>query len=330
MKIGPRTRLAVALGLFASFTGARVARADGAAASAPSNSAEAPSAAAVAEARARFNRGLALYKDGDLPSALAELRKADALAPSYRLKYNIGQVCEEQHDYACAVTAFQAYLTGGGSEIPRARRGSVEAEIQKIAPFVAELRISVDDAGAEISVDDVVVGTSPLTSPVKVSSGVRRVSARHGAAVATRSVEVAGGDRLDVALTLRADTNTQVAPSASAPAAAVSAQNPARDKKPTIVWVGWAGAGAFAIGSAVTGVLALHASHELADQRGIYPGSQAQLTQMSSRVSHLALAADVLGVLALASAGTALYFTFTPETEGARASGGTASLSGRF
>lgn len=317
----PRFRRALA-GVLASFPLlSGVAQAEGAP----------PSAEAVAEARARFNRGLALYKDGDLPSALAELRKADALAPSYRLKYNIGQVCEEQHDYACALTAFRTYLDGGGPEIPRSRRASVEAEIQKITPFVAALRITVDEPGAEISIDDLVVGTAPLADPIKVSSGVRRVSARHGAAVATRSVEVAGGEELAVALTLRAETRASTAqpPGNNAAPAAATAETP-RAKTPTIVWIGWAGAGAFAVGSAITGVLALQASHALADERGTYPTTPDQLHGKSNSAAHLALAADVLGVLALASAGTALYFTFTPETQSGHASGGSFALRGKF
>jgi len=293
---------------------------------------EPPSAAAVAEARARFNRGLALYKDGDLPSALAELRRADALAPSYRLKYNIAQVCEEQHDYSCALSAFRAYLDGGGSEIPRARRTSVEAELKKVAPLVAELHIRVDDPGAEISIDDVVVGTAPLADAVEVNSGVRRVSARHGALVATRSVEVAGGEQLDVSLALGPAIAEPTAPLAGAARATPTTvpATAARANARPIVWIGWAGAGAFAAGSAIAGAIALHASHELADERGTYPVTSAELSNTSDRASHWALAADVLGVLALASAGTALYFTFTPETEGAHASGGTVSLRARF
>src|SRR4051794_7031872 len=130
-----------------------------------------PNASASLEARTRFNRGIELYRDGDLAGALAEFRRADALAPAYRLKYNIAQVCEEQHDYACAADALRAYLSGGGREIPEAKRASIELELQKLNASVAQLSVSVDTPGAEILVDDVSFGTAPFTAPLQVNAG---------------------------------------------------------------------------------------------------------------------------------------------------------------
>jgi hypothetical protein len=286
--------------------------------------------AQIAEARTRFNRGLELYRDGDLPSALAEFRRADALAPSYRLKYNIGQVCEEEHDYACALSAFQAYLDGGGAEIPRARRASVELEVQKISASVAELNVTVDVADAEVTIDDVPVGVSPLTVAIKINSGLRRVAARQGALFATRSVEVAGGERLNVALTLRAGLGSQPA----------AMPEPNTGKRPTnavdrssarsLALLSWVGTGIFASGSAITGALALHASHQLATERRSYPVSSAELGQSSDRVAHFALAADILGALAVGGAGCALYFTVAPVAMNAHADGAIVSIHSQF
>ena len=282
-------------------------------------------AAPSLEARTRFNRAVELYRDGDLAGALAEFRRADALAPAYRLKYNIAQVCQEQHDYACALTAFRAYLSSGGSDIPKNKRASVELEIQKMSAFVAELSISVDTPGAEILVDDTSLGSAPLTAPLQVNAGRHRVSARQGALVATRSIEVAGGERASVPLLLAPAPES--APTNQQAREPERAHDSATDR--SLAWASGIGAGVFLAGAAVTGILALHESNQLASERNAYPASGAQLRGTRDKVSHLALATDILGVLAVGSGVGALYFALRPvasTTEPAAAM----AISGRF
>ena len=282
----------------------------------------------IAEARVRFARGLELYRAGDLASALAEFRRADGLAPSYRLQYNIGQVCEEQHDYACALSAFQAYLAGGGAEGPHARRVSVEQELQKLSGFVAELSVSVDVAGAEVLVDDAPVGVAPLDGVIKVNSGRRRIAARQGGLVAARSVELAGGERVSVVLTLRPEP---VASQASvAPLAPVnSGASLQHERSPAVLWL-WIGSGALAAGSALSGVLALRAAHQLSGERATVPVAAAELQQTSARASHWALAADVLGALAVGSAGGALYLSLAPTAANTHTDGALLTVRSTF
>src|SRR5438105_150249 len=58
--------------------------------------APAPAPAAAAnpdEAAMRFKRGLELYEEQDFPNALIEFRRAYELQPSYKILYNLGQVC---------------------------------------------------------------------------------------------------------------------------------------------------------------------------------------------------------------------------------------------
>jgi hypothetical protein len=260
------------------------------------------------EARARFNRGVELYRDGDLPGALAEFRRADALAPAYRLKYNIAQVCQEQHDYACALNALRAYLNGGGSDIPKAKRAEVQVEVTKLSAFVAELSISVDTPGAEILLDDASCGVAPLSAPLQVNAGSHRVSARQGALVATRSIEVAGGERREIALLL-----------APLPVAVPASQGPIEPKNGPdsahsrpLAWAAGIGAGVFLAGAVVTGILALHESSELASERNQYPASADRLRSGRDSVAHLALASDVLGLLAIGAGAGAVYFAVRP------------------
>lgn len=284
--------------------------------------------APVSEARTRFKRAVELYQDGDLPGALAEFRRADALSPSYRLKYNIGQVCEEQHDYACALRAFRAYLDGGGSEIPHARRASVELDMHKLSALVAQLTVSVDVAGAEILIDDISIGNAPLTQPELVNAGLRRVTARQGALVATRSIEVAGGQDVRLALVLRPELPILASAAASPHGDSPRGAEAAASRE--LFWLSWVATGVFASATVVSGVMALHDSQQLAAQRQTVPVSADTLAASSSRTAHWALATDIFGLLTLGSAAGALHFTLTPSASPARPRAAVLSVCSHF
>jgi len=65
-----------------------------------------PTAGNVEEATQRFKRGLELYEEQDFPNALIEFRRAYELQPSYKILYNLGQVCFQLTEYACALRNF--------------------------------------------------------------------------------------------------------------------------------------------------------------------------------------------------------------------------------
>jgi len=188
----------------------------------------------------------------------------------------------------------------------------------------------VDVAGAEVLVDDVSVGTTPLSSPVRVNSGRRRIAARQAGLVTTRSIEVAGGQQLNVALALRAAAPSALPALVASNAAAESASATGTGSSRQLVWASWIATGVFASATAITGVVALHASRELADQRATVPTTRDSLNASSARVSHLALAADLLGLLTAGSAACAVHFSVASGESGARPEAAFLALSGRF
>jgi hypothetical protein len=186
-----------------------------------------PSNVEVTEAQRRFARATELYEENNLPQALAEFRKAYSLAPNYRVLYNIGQICYLMQDNPCAYSAFSSYLEQGQSEIPDRRRQEVQRDLARLQVRVAKLRISADRPGAEVTVDDVVVGVTPLTEPVLVAAGRPRVRVTlEGYAPATRMVEVAGMETVRVDLHL-VPTGSGPAPRPEAPPAASAQVDPA-------------------------------------------------------------------------------------------------------
>jgi hypothetical protein len=202
-------------------TGAAPVRAEG-------NSPADAGSSKLAEAERRFHRGIDLYKDGDLAAALVEFKRAYELMPSFKILYNLGQVSYQRRDYAMALRYFRQYLDDGGDGVPAERRREVAAAIVDLEPHVGRLDLQTADDGAELFVDDVLIGTSPLRSLVAVNAGRRKVDivARNGEH-RTRLVEVPGGEIATVMIPRLGPRTADAAPARAADAPARTADAPA-------------------------------------------------------------------------------------------------------
>jgi tetratricopeptide (TPR) repeat protein len=287
-----------------------------------------PSERVLDEARTRFARGVQLYHEGNFPAALAEFGRAYQLAPSYRLLYNLAQVNIELHDHAEALRCLRQYLAEGEANIPADRRAQVAAEILKLEARVGYLEIATDVEGAEILIDDVRAGFSPLRAPVMVNSGVRRVSAsKTGHAPAVRRVTIAGGDRRKMQLELpelaAAPVAALVVPSASSGAAAGA---DAAGGSHTRAWIALLATGALAAGAGTFALLSLDAKKEFEDELGRYPTSQERIDRSRSHLVKYAAITDALMAASVVGAGVTIYFALSggsasPEARVARTHG---------
>lgn len=282
-------------------------------------SAAAQGAPDTADAPAHYQRALELYQEQDFAGALVEFRRAYELSPSYKMQYNIGQVCYQLTDYACALRSFEQYIREGGSSISTERRAEVDKELAKLRLRVGKLEIVSNIPGVEVSVDDIVVGTTPLPAPVVVSSGKRRITGTHaGYAPVSRMVEVAGTDSSRLELVF-------VNAGAPAPAAAAPEEPQYESRFNTITWIGLGVTAAFAATSAITGVVALNADHDLKDMKyadGAGPSSEMESTQ--DRAKTFSVLSDVALGLSVASLAGTLVYTFVHKPK--RIERSTASL----
>lgn len=280
------------------------------------------------QARARYQRAIALYDDGVYDAALVELRRAYELRPSYKLLYNIGQVRLAMRDYAGALETFQQYLREGGGKVPSSRREAVQRELANLEQRVGHLSIRVDYDGAEVLIDDAPVGKSPLPGPVLVSSGLRRITAVHPERPPqTLRVSIAGGERQDVSLVLGVPP-AAIASAPPPPAASVAASVPltappsvapqplpAKPAGPTryAPWVGWSTTGALGLTAIGLAIGAHLKDAKLADARG-QVGSSAgdkarELDGLKQQTERLALATDVLFGATAVAAGVSLWLS---------------------
>jgi hypothetical protein len=268
-----------------------------------------PTAAEVDEAKRRYQRGRELYDDNDLRGALVEIRRAYDLAPNYKLLFDIGQICYQLPDYPCALATFKKYLAEGGDGVAEDVRATVQKDITKLEGRVATLKVTTNRPGAEILVDDVVVGTTPLTQPVVVGAGKRKIVARiSGAEPVTKTLDVAGQDVLDVPLEFGAVvSDVKPPPIADKPPPTKPVQETkAGSGVPVVPWVI---TGVLAVGTGIAGGLAMSASSDYRSKLDTFGTTRAQLDDGLSSVQSRALATDILLGLTVAGAATSIVLT---------------------
>lgn len=261
-----------------------------------------PTPAAVEQGRAYFQRGVTLFRAGDYRNALAAFNHANAVAPSFRIQFNIGQTCAELADHACATKAFEQFLDEGGKQVAAAQRATAERELKRLHALVGKVRVLVNEDGATVAIDETTVGTSPIAEPVLVVAGKRKVTARAGTLLPVSAVvDVPAGETVTVPLSLTG-ANGSVAPIG----------RPA-DRGP--FWIGVAATGVLTVATITFGALTLGAKSDLDDAVGRRGVTAGEVEAAQSKIDHRAIVTDVFAGAALVAAGITTWLFF--ETRGA-------------
>jgi hypothetical protein len=281
-------------------------------------------AAAQNEAASRFKKGLELFKDGDYQAALIELRRANELAPNYNVLYNIGQVYFQLQDYPNALHSLERYLQEGGKNVDAKRRAEVEKDIDKLKARVANLEITVNVPDADVMIDDVSAGKTPLPKMVLVSAGRHRVViSKAGYATVTKLVEIASAEVQNIPVELVETKSTTATPPPVAVDNGKGTTPPPQQVVPmptqlptdpapparSVPVAGWVVTGGLTAGAVVTGILALGASGDLKTQRTSGTATRDDLASGKSRTQTFALVTDILAGCAVVAGGITLYFT---------------------
>ncbi|HEY8091268.1 MAG TPA: PEGA domain-containing protein [Polyangiaceae bacterium] len=178
------------------------------AATPPGNGVKPLSQTLTGEAKSAYDAAKLLLGDGDFAGAAIKFQAAYDQSSDARLLWNIAACEKSQRHYAKTMALVRRYLDSGGSLLTEADRREAKGLIDAIESFTVRLSITVSETGADVYVDDERVGTSPLTQPVTVDIGQRRVTAKKaGFADATQTVPVGGSGAADVSLTLSAEVH---------------------------------------------------------------------------------------------------------------------------
>ncbi len=264
----------------------------------------APTPEQIEEGRGHFNRGVEYYKENDFRNALVEFKRAYDIAPNWKVLYNLGYTSLELQDYAAALRYFERYLGDGGADVPADKKTKVQGELDKLQKRVARITVDVNVEGAEVLVDDVSIGKSPLTEPVLVSAGRRKIVVNKGGATQTRVIDVAGGDTTKVSIELeqaKGPTGSGggglVVPPGGQTTEPSSGGGPS-----TGFWVSLGVTGALGVGTVVTGVLALSAKSKFDDTIAKVGVTPTDVDDARTKTRTLALVTDILGGATLAGA----------------------------
>jgi len=230
--------------------------------------ASAPSEQQRAEAKARYEAGVAAYTAGHYKDAVDLFLAADRLAPSAPLSFNIARAYEKLGDDSGSLRFYRDYLR----RAPNAENANdVGALVKRFeerlkAKGVQQMTVLSTPTGATVALDGSPVGVTPAT--LDVPPGQHHVALMlRGYSDTERDIDVPADHALDVVLEL-APAPDQAAPVAAAPAAATAPAPSAPPKDESHGLGVWPyvtlGAGAAALAGALTFELLRHGSENAA------------------------------------------------------------------
>jgi hypothetical protein len=167
-------------------------------------SSRAPLAEALSgSAKDDYEAGKLLFNDGDYAGAALKFQRAYATSKDPRLLWNQAAAEKNLRRYALVESLVARYLREEGDGLSEADRAEAVALLDAVKSFVAEVKLEVSEPSAQVFVDDVLVGETPLSTPLRLDAGRRRLSVKKpGFAIASQTLELTGGEARVVAIEL--------------------------------------------------------------------------------------------------------------------------------
>jgi hypothetical protein len=147
-----------------------------------------------------------LFNNSDFAGAATKYEQAYDLSKDPRLLFNLA-ICEKNlRHYARTQALLVQYEHDLGARIAADDRATVDAALAAIQNLVGPMRLAVTEAGAEVSVDGLPAGVTPLAAPLRLDLGDHTLSVKKaGFTPFEQTVKVAGGNETAIAITLVAE-----------------------------------------------------------------------------------------------------------------------------
>jgi hypothetical protein len=166
-----------------------------------------------------IRHGLQLREQGMEREALAEFTRAWEMGHTPRARAQMALAEQALGEWVAAFEHMTEALDARTDPWIASRRSVLEEAFAVIRGRVGQLEVESDPVGAEVSIDGVVRGSTPLAHPIALVAGSHVVEARmQGRLAVSRSVSVHADEVHREALVL-APMAAVVAPASSAPAA---------------------------------------------------------------------------------------------------------------
>ncbi|XXX77106.1 kelch repeat-containing protein [Sorangium sp. So ce134] len=148
----------------------------------------------VAEARAHFERGLDLYRQGAWEAALAEFLASRQHYPTWGATSSAALCLQQLRRYDEALALFETLLRDFSQRLPPDTRNAAQQAIVRMRGLVGTVDVADAEIGASVMVDGQRRGEYPLPAPLRVGAGTHVVRVyKEGFEPFETRVDVAGG-----------------------------------------------------------------------------------------------------------------------------------------
>jgi hypothetical protein len=183
--------------------------------------------------------GVAEYQAGHFQEALSLFRRAHQLSPSARTWRGIGMTSFELRDYVTAMHALSAALQDTRKPLSPDQRKDAQALLERTRMFVDIYKVELQPDTAHLLLD----GREPELEPdgtLLLSLGTHTLEASApGMAALTKSVEVRGGQRQDLRLSLEPVSQPREAGVGRPPPTVAETETPAKEpiNRKAVAWL---------------------------------------------------------------------------------------------
>ncbi|WP_437729606.1 kelch repeat-containing protein [Sorangium sp. So ce861] len=160
----------------------------------PADAEPPPAANPVAEARAHFERGLDLYRQGAWEPALAEFLASRQDYPTWSATSSAALCLQQLRRYDEALALFETLLADFAQRLPPETRNAAQQAVVRLRGLVGTVDVADAEIGASIMVDGQHRGDYPLPAPLRVGAGSHVIRVyKDGFEPFETRVDVAGG-----------------------------------------------------------------------------------------------------------------------------------------
>lgn len=127
------------------------------------------------EAKEDYVAARILFNDEDFVGALVKFQRAYERAGDPRLLWNMAACEKNLRHYANVLRLLERYEREGSAMMSPGHRAEFTDVLRTVRLLVSRVQLQVDPDGAQVFLDDVLVGTTPLPEPLLVDLGLRKI-----------------------------------------------------------------------------------------------------------------------------------------------------------
>lgn len=157
-------------------------------------------------AKAEYEAGRLLFGDGDYGNAIIKFKKAHELSGDPRLLWNIAVCQKNLRRYSKMIVSVRRYRKEAASMLGPDDRRRADEIVETVKKFISELKVSVDQKGADVYVDGEKVATTPVAEKLFVDVGRRTISIKKdGYLDHIKTIEVPGATVIEMKVRMDKD-----------------------------------------------------------------------------------------------------------------------------